>query len=77
MGLAVRITFDSESDAAFIYLVPDIGPGEVAHTHMCDLEIQEGAIILDFDADDRLLGVEVLGATKLLPAAVLRQANQG
>jgi len=76
MGLALRITFDPDANAAFIYLVPDIGPGEVVHTHMCDVEIREGAIILDFDADDRLLGVEILGATSLLPESVLLQAER-
>lgn len=72
----MRITFDPDADAAFVYLVPEIAPGGVAHSHMCDVEIQEGAIILDFDADDRLLGIEILGATKLLPDRVLQQAER-
>ncbi len=72
----MRLTFDPDADAAFVYLLPEIGPGEVAHTHMCDVEFDEGAIILAFDDQDRLLGVEVVGATKVLPPRVLEQAER-
>ena len=42
-GVAVRVTFDSAADAAFIYLVDSIRPGAVAQTHVCDLEIEGAA----------------------------------
>ncbi len=72
----MRLTFDPDADAAFVYLAPGIGPGEVAHTYMCDVEFEEGAIILAFDDQDRLLGVEVLGATQVLPPRVLEKAER-
>jgi uncharacterized protein YuzE len=70
--LAVRITYDPEADAAFVYLVDEIQPGEGSRSLMCDLEIREGAVILVLDGEDRLVGVEILGASRLLPNALLR-----
>ena len=49
--------------AAFIYLVDQIESGQVARSEMSDLEIERGAVILLLDAADRLLGIEVLGAS--------------
>jgi uncharacterized protein YuzE len=43
----------------------------------CSLERPErGDIVLDFDADGRLLGVEVIGATELLRRTVLDTAER-
>jgi uncharacterized protein YuzE len=36
----------------------------------------QGDIVLDFDADGRLLGVEVIGAAELLHATVLDAADR-
>ena len=72
----MRLTYDPEADAAFVYLVDHIAPGEVARSEMCDLEIREGAVILALDADERVLGIEFLGASRLVPAEVLDQADR-
>ena len=50
-------TFDPEADAVYIYL----GEGEVAETE----EVAPN-VMLDFDADGRVVGVEVLTASKVL-----------
>jgi uncharacterized protein YuzE len=51
----MRMTYDGDADAAYLVIERPGG----------------GDIVLDFDADGRLLGVEVIGATGLLrPAAV-------
>ena len=71
----MRITYDPDADAAFIYLVDSIQNGQVAQSHMCDLEIREGAVILAMDQQQRLLGIEILGAAKLLPQVVLEQSE--
>lgn len=71
---AVKIRYDPQADAAFIYLLDQIGFGEVARTQICDLEIKEGAVILAFDSAGMLIGVEVLGARKLLSSDVLDRA---
>lgn len=69
--MAVRITYDAEADAAIIYLKDNIEPGGAPHSVMCDLEIREGAVILLLDDDETLVGIEVLGAAKLLPLELL------
>lgn len=70
----MRITYDKEADAAYIYLVP-IAEGGVAQTYPCDPTKVNGTINLDFDAEGRLLGIEVLGASHKLPKAVLQRAS--
>lgn len=72
----MRFTYDPEADAAFVYIVGHIDPGQVARSEMCDLEIREGAVILVLDADERLLGIELLGASRLVPAEVLDRADR-
>jgi uncharacterized protein YuzE len=72
----VRFTYDPDADAAFIYIVDQINPGQAARSEMCDLEIREGAVILVLDADERLLGIELLGASRLVPAEVLDGADR-
>ncbi len=72
----MRITFDPEADAAYIYVKNRLGFGEVAETHMCDVEVKEGAVILAFNGEGHLVGVEVLGARKLLSEDVLNAAER-
>lgn len=60
----IRTTYDKSVDAAYIYLEGSISKAGVARTiHVPTV----GAIALDFAADGRLLGIEVLHASKLLP----------
>jgi uncharacterized protein YuzE len=40
----------------------------------CDPREVDGEINLDFDSEGRLLGIEVLDASKMLPDEVLQQA---
>lgn len=72
----MRFTYDPDADAAFLHIVDPIAPGQASRGEMCDLELREGAVIVVLDADDRLLGVEVLGASRLIPADVLQQAER-
>jgi uncharacterized protein YuzE len=72
---AVRITYDRVADAATIYLTGDIGPGGAPKSLMCDLEVDEGAVILLLDDGDRIVGIEVLGASGLLPTELLDAAD--
>jgi uncharacterized protein YuzE len=73
----VRISYDHASDAATIYFVDAIGQGGAPHSAMCDLEVREGAVILLLSNDNRLLGIEVLGASRILPREVLLTAEAG
>ncbi len=67
----MRISHDPEVDAAYIYMVDEIGRGEVARTYPCDPREVDGEINLDFDVEGRLLGIEIQDASHLLPSAVL------
>jgi len=52
----MRVTYDVEAGMAYIYLVGAIAPGEAVRQEIaCD----DMAAVVDFDADGRLLGVEV------------------
>lgn len=70
------ITHDAEVDAAYITLGRPIGPGEAARQiHSIRAPGGAGEIILDFDADGRLLGIEVLGAAAVLRPELLAGAR--
>jgi uncharacterized protein YuzE len=71
----VRLTHDSEADAAYIYLVEEIHRGEVARRSFADIAMDNAAITIDFDADGRVLGIEVLGASWALRAETIRAAE--
>jgi uncharacterized protein YuzE len=66
---ALHYTYDNEVDASYLYL-RDIANGEVADTHTCiNLpDSVKGEINLDFDKDGKLVGIEILDASKVLPA---------
>ena len=71
----MKITYDKLADAAYVYL-QDIQPGGVAWTYPCDpLEIK-GMINLDFDDNDRLIGIEILAASKRLSKELVDAAER-
>ncbi|PPF55698.1 hypothetical protein C5C13_12100 [Clavibacter michiganensis] len=68
----MRVTYDAVADAAYVSLAGPIGDGEAATTiHSITTPGDRGEVALDFDADGRLLGIEVLHASAVLPASVL------
>jgi uncharacterized protein YuzE len=69
----LRLKYDREVDAAYIYLAEDSG-GTVS-TRCLDPSDVDGMINLDFDLDDRLVGIEVIPASKLLPPELLENAS--
>jgi uncharacterized protein YuzE len=71
----VRIEFDREANAAYIYL-KDIASGEATRQHVVDEPHTRGMIVLDFDKKGRLIGVEVLDATRALPQELLDRAER-
>jgi uncharacterized protein YuzE len=72
----MRVTYDASVDAAYIQLVDEIGAGGVANTYPCDPRKVGGMINLDFDHGGRLVGVEVLDASRLLPSELLESAKE-
>jgi uncharacterized protein YuzE len=73
----VRIKYDGETDAAYIYLKDSIQQGEAAQTIVCAVDIESASIHLDFDETGHLLGIEVLGASRVLPDEVISDARSG
>jgi len=71
----MRITLDRQVDAAYIYLSGPLLSGSVARTYPCDPYEAGAEINLDFDADGRLLGIEILDASKHLPLYLLKDAE--
>lgn len=59
------MTYDPEADAAYIY----VGKGKIVET------AEVGPSILDFDAEGRVIGIEVLDASKGLVPGDWRNAR--
>lgn len=69
----MRVTYDAIVDAAYIYVDKEIEAGGVAKTYPCDPLEVNGQIHLDFDHGGRLIGIEVLEASRLLPVYLMRR----
>jgi uncharacterized protein YuzE len=72
----VRVEYDAEHDQAYIYLC-EVNAGGVAETVPGWPETKAVGINLDFDHEDRLVGIEVDGgASRRLPPEVLAAAKR-
>jgi len=65
----MRIKVDEEAKSAYIYIKDEVKKGEVKKTKALNDEI-----ILDFDKDGKLIGIEILNAVKYLPKKTLEMA---
>jgi uncharacterized protein YuzE len=68
----MRIKYDPEADAAYVYLIDHIEPGEAVRQEV----VLDGGVVLDLDSKGRLLGVEVVYARSLLRAETLDAADK-
>lgn len=66
----MKLEYDKEVDAAYIYIEYPIKEGEAKKT----IELNED-IILDFDGKGKLLGVEILNASKIMNKRVLLESQ--
>ncbi len=71
----MRMTYDATADAAYLYLVDEIAPGAAVETRLADVPLKDSVFAFDFDVDGKLLGIEILGALRVLPAETLRRAE--
>jgi uncharacterized protein YuzE len=71
----VRITYDPEADAAYIHLTSEaLAPGR--DSIACDPpEGMQAWVVMDWK-DGKIAGLEVLGASSLLHADLIAQAEQ-
>jgi len=65
----MKFEYDQEADAGYIYLKYPLKDGECKKTE----EVNEN-IILDFDAAGKLIGVEILNASKVVSKKVIEEA---
>ncbi|HEX6348614.1 MAG TPA: DUF2283 domain-containing protein [Candidatus Dormibacteraeota bacterium] len=70
--MQVLVTYDSEADAGYVALVR-IAPGDAVRQQAVRVA-DRGELVLDFDTDGRLLGIEVLGATAIMRPEVIAAA---
>lgn len=66
----MRATYDAAANAAYIYFVEPVA-GAAKRT----VKASEG-MFLDYDAEGRLLGIEILEARERLPESMIREAEQ-
>lgn len=66
----MKLEYDKDADAAYIYLKYPMGEGEAKST----IALNDN-IILDFDVKKKLIGVEILDASKVLSKKVLLEAK--
>ena len=70
-----RGAYDRSADAAYFNISPRINAGEAVRQDVHEID-GRGEVILDFDEDGKLLGVEILGAKSLLRPSTLKQAKR-
>lgn len=68
----MKFEYDKDVDAAYVSFVEDIKDGEAEKT----IELDKN-IILDFDSEGKLLGVEILNASKVLNEKALIEPKLG
>ena len=66
----MKFEYDKEVDAGYIYVADDIDNGEAVKT----IQLNDN-IILDFEKNGKLLGIEILDASKVLNKKVLLQSD--
>lgn len=67
----LRVTYDDEANAAYVYLVPEIKEGGVARTVPVDGGDHPWMVNIDVDHEGRIVGLEVLDARRLMPPELL------
>ncbi|MET8809312.1 DUF2283 domain-containing protein [Streptomyces sp. NPDC004546] len=72
----VRVTYDKTADAAYVYFIDPQAGAKAARMYPCDPIEVGGMINLDFDEQDRLIGIEVLAASTKLPKRLLESAER-
>ncbi len=66
----MKFEYDKDVDAAYIYVEYPIKDGEIKK----NIELNEN-IILDFDENNKLLGIEILNASKVLSEKAILETN--
>ncbi|MGN6407346.1 MAG: DUF2283 domain-containing protein [Curtobacterium sp.] len=70
----MKVRIDREADAAYVALVDVVHPGESVSQRSIDDPDGVPMVLVDLDAHGRILGFEVLGASRILREETLRDA---
>ena len=73
----MRVTYDAEVDAAYIYLESAPQPGSAVTTLSLDPREVNGEVNIDLDVEGRIIGIEVIDASRLLPAGFMQAHVSG
>ena len=72
----MQLTFDPDANAAYLYLTDD-RPLKISEEEACGLYVEGGSsIMLAYDEQRHLIGIEFLGATRVLPQECLAEADR-
>lgn len=77
--MTLKSRYDRIADAAYIYVKYPIDDGEVEETVPAEVASETpigSGINLDFDREGRLLGIEILGASRMLEEDVLTRLSE-
>ena len=72
----MKLTFDPETDEAFLRTGGDTAIGGAPRSEACDLGIDGVSFILLYTEDGRLAGIEVLGASRFFSPGLLHEATR-
>ena len=70
---AIRVTYHEPTDIVYLYLDDRI-PRSVGESRICEEFGDPVATILDIDESGRVIGIEVLNASRRLPERLLNEA---
>jgi uncharacterized protein YuzE len=70
----MKIRYDRSVDAAYVSFLGDSEEASFGFAYSCDPKEVGGQINLDFDISGRLIGIEILQASKTLPASLIANA---
>lgn len=74
----LALHYDRQADAAYIYVVPPGPDRSIVRSSVADVRLDRAAITLDFTGDNVIAGIEILGASRVLPLEILIDtAGQG
>ena len=66
-NILLRVTYDPQADAAYVYLTDTIEDGGVAYTATGDDPDLQDGVHLDVNHAGEVVGIELLGAALLSP----------
>jgi uncharacterized protein YuzE len=61
----MKVTYDSDADAAYIRIM------DADHSHVAESEEMKPGVVVDYDAEGRIVGIEILSVSRNYPQAVV------